>query len=51
MRLNETSAHAWDVRVAFDSDAGIEASSADLVVEHLRAGSASCWTSPPSRSR
>ncbi len=38
MRLNETSAHAWDVRVAFDSDAGIEARSAELVAEHLAGG-------------
>lgn len=38
MRLNETSAHAWDVRVAFDPEAGIEPASAPLVLEHLAGG-------------
>jgi uncharacterized protein (TIGR03083 family) len=38
MRLNETSAHAWDVRVAFDPAAGIETSSAGLVAAHLAGG-------------
>jgi uncharacterized protein (TIGR03083 family) len=38
MRLNETSAHAWDVRVAFDPDAGIEPASAALVATHLSGG-------------
>ena len=36
MRLNETSAHAWDVRVAFDADAGIEPASADCVLRAPR---------------
>ncbi len=38
MRLNETSAHAWDVRVAFDPEAGLEATSADLVAAQLAGG-------------
>jgi uncharacterized protein (TIGR03083 family) len=38
MRLNETAAHAWDVRVAFDPAAGIEKSSADLLAAHLASG-------------
>lgn len=38
MRLNETSAHAWDVRVGLDPEAGLEPSSAVLVLEHLAGG-------------
>jgi uncharacterized protein (TIGR03083 family) len=35
MRLNEVAAHAWDVRVGLDAEAGIDAESADLVAEHF----------------
>ncbi len=33
MRLNEVAAHAWDVRVGLDPDAGVEADSAELLLE------------------
>jgi len=35
MRLNEVAAHAWDVRVGLDPSAGIEPTSAELLVELL----------------
>ncbi|MDT7804036.1 MAG: hypothetical protein QOI78_7469 [Actinomycetota bacterium] len=35
MRLSEVANHSWDVRVAFDSDARVDAGSADVLVEHL----------------
>ena len=37
MRLNEVANHSWDVRVAFDHDAGVDADSAALLVD-LMAG-------------
>lgn len=38
MRLNEASAHSWDVRVAFDRAAAIDESTAKLVVDHFATG-------------
>jgi uncharacterized protein (TIGR03083 family) len=38
MRLNEASAHSWDVRVAFDDAAAIEERTARLVVDHFAGG-------------
>ncbi len=38
MRLNESAQHSWDVRVAFDDDAAIDAPTASLVVEHYATG-------------
>jgi len=35
MRLNEVANHSWDVRVAFDPDAGVNADSATVLVELL----------------
>ncbi|TDV49752.1 maleylpyruvate isomerase family mycothiol-dependent enzyme [Actinophytocola oryzae] len=35
MRLSEVANHSWDVRVAFDPDAGVDADSAALVVDLL----------------
>lgn len=35
MRLNEVANHSWDVRVAFDPDAGVDAASAEVVVDLL----------------
>jgi uncharacterized protein (TIGR03083 family) len=35
MRLNEVANHSWDVRVAFDPAAGVDAESAAVLVEHL----------------
>ena len=35
MRLNEVANHAWDVRVAFDTEAGLDADSAAVLVDHL----------------
>ncbi|HSF98423.1 MAG TPA: maleylpyruvate isomerase family mycothiol-dependent enzyme [Ornithinibacter sp.] len=35
MRLGETAAHSWDVRVAFDEDAAIEDTTARLLVDQL----------------
>ncbi|MCW2762746.1 MAG: hypothetical protein JWR85_2947 [Marmoricola sp.] len=35
MRLNETAAHAWDVRVGLDENAQLDQESAALVAEHL----------------
>lgn len=35
MRLNEVANHSWDVRVAFDPDAGVDADSAAVLVELL----------------
>ncbi len=37
MRLNEVANHAWDARVGLDPEAGIEASSAELVLRSLAA--------------
>ena len=38
MRLNETTAHSWDVRVAFDEDAAVDETTARLVVDHYADG-------------
>ena len=38
MRLNETAQHGWDVRVAFDPDATVNADSGAVLVEHLAGG-------------
>ncbi|HEY0813537.1 MAG TPA: maleylpyruvate isomerase family mycothiol-dependent enzyme [Pseudonocardia sp.] len=38
LRLNETAQHAWDVHVAFDPNAAIPESSAQLVAEHFAGG-------------
>ncbi len=35
MRLNEVANHSWDVRVAFDPDAGVDADSAVVLLELL----------------
>ncbi|MBE8520886.1 maleylpyruvate isomerase family mycothiol-dependent enzyme [Amycolatopsis sp. H6(2020)] len=35
MRLSEVANHSWDVRVAFDSDAGVDAGSAAVLVDLL----------------
>ncbi|MEV4313315.1 maleylpyruvate isomerase family mycothiol-dependent enzyme [Actinocrispum sp. NPDC049592] len=35
MRLNEVANHSWDVRVAFDADAGVDADSAAVLVDIL----------------
>ena len=35
MRLNEVANHSWDVRVAFDPDAGVDAGSATVLVDLL----------------
>ncbi|MGW5718528.1 maleylpyruvate isomerase family mycothiol-dependent enzyme [Amycolatopsis sp. NPDC003865] len=35
MRLNEVANHSWDVRVAFDSQAGVDAGSAEVLVDLL----------------
>jgi uncharacterized protein (TIGR03083 family) len=35
MRLNEVANHSWDVRVAFDKDAGVAAGSAEVLVDLL----------------
>ncbi|MFD9700437.1 maleylpyruvate isomerase family mycothiol-dependent enzyme [Lentzea sp. NPDC059081] len=35
MRLNEVANHSWDVRVAFDQDAGVDADSAAVLVDLL----------------
>ncbi|WP_328615553.1 maleylpyruvate isomerase family mycothiol-dependent enzyme [Amycolatopsis sp. NBC_00355] len=35
MRLNEVANHSWDVRVAFDPEAGVDAGSAAVLVELL----------------
>ncbi|MEA5360440.1 maleylpyruvate isomerase family mycothiol-dependent enzyme [Amycolatopsis sp., V23-08] len=35
MRLSEVANHSWDVRVAFDPEAGVDAGSADVLVEHM----------------
>ncbi|MGW4485083.1 maleylpyruvate isomerase family mycothiol-dependent enzyme [Amycolatopsis sp. NPDC004368] len=35
MRLNEVANHSWDVRVAFDPQAGVAAASAEVLVELL----------------
>lgn len=35
MRLNEVANHSWDVRVAFDPDAGVDADSAAVLVDLL----------------
>ena len=48
MRLIEMANHAWDARVAFDPDAGIEPASAALALESFAGDSRSCSTSPPS---
>lgn len=38
MRLNESAQHAWDVRVAFDTGAAVDADAAELLLEHLSGG-------------
>ena len=38
MRLNEASAHSWDVRVAFDKAAAIDQRTARLVIDHFASG-------------
>ncbi len=38
MRLNETAAHSWDVRVAFDEAAAVDEATARLVVDHYADG-------------
>lgn len=38
MRLNESSLHSWDVRVAFDPAAALSAEAAQLLAEHLAGG-------------
>ena len=38
MRLNEASAHSWDVRVAFDKAAAIDERTASLVIDHFASG-------------
>jgi uncharacterized protein (TIGR03083 family) len=38
MRLNEIAAHGWDVRVAIDPSAEIDAESADLLAQHFCGG-------------
>ena len=35
MRLSEVANHSWDVRVAFDPDAGVDAGSAEVLVDLL----------------
>lgn len=35
MRLNEVANHSWDVRVTFDPQAGVDADSAAVLVDHL----------------
>jgi uncharacterized protein (TIGR03083 family) len=35
LRLNEVANHSWDVRVAFDADAGVDAGSAAVLVDLL----------------
>lgn len=35
MRLNEVANHSWDVRVAFDPHAAVDAGSAAVVIDHL----------------
>lgn len=38
MRLNEAVQHAWDVRVALDASAGLDSTSAELLVDHFTGG-------------
>jgi uncharacterized protein (TIGR03083 family) len=38
MRLSEAAQHSWDARVAFDQDAVIPESTAELLAEHLAGG-------------
>jgi uncharacterized protein (TIGR03083 family) len=38
MRLNEVAAHGWDVAVAVDPDATIDAETADVLAEHFTGG-------------
>jgi uncharacterized protein (TIGR03083 family) len=38
MRLNESAHHAWDVRVAFDADATLDASAAAVLIDHYTGG-------------
>lgn len=38
MRLNEAAQHSWDVRVAFEPTATLDASAADVLVEHFAGG-------------
>jgi uncharacterized protein (TIGR03083 family) len=38
MRLNEVAAHGWDVAVAVDPDAAIDAETADLLLQHFTGG-------------
>ena len=53
MRLNEVAAHAWDVRVGVDPDAGLHAESAELLVEHFAGelGFLLGFSARPTRSR
>ena len=38
MRLNETALHGWDVRVAIDPAATLDAGSAEVIIEHFTGG-------------
>jgi uncharacterized protein (TIGR03083 family) len=38
MRLNEATAHSWDVRVGLDREAVVDATSANLVLQHFSGG-------------
>lgn len=38
MWLNEAAQHSWDVRVAFDAEAEVDAAAAAVVLEHLSGG-------------
>jgi uncharacterized protein (TIGR03083 family) len=38
MRLHEAAQHAWDVRVALDPQAGVDAGAAEVLVEHFTGG-------------
>jgi uncharacterized protein (TIGR03083 family) len=38
MRLNEAAQHAWDVRVALDPAATVDAAAAEVIVEHFTGG-------------
>jgi len=38
MRLNETALHGWDIRVAIDPAATLDAGSAEVIIEHFTGG-------------